>query len=305
MKLFELYEQPVLTGANNLTSIAEAVKNKTSATIKLGAETYILEHDTARYVFKLYENAVAHGTQDTFLKGLSEPKSIMENDNTMRHVIGKFKHEVKNFVNGDELDDDLYHALFDYYSDHGEMPYGVAKGRDGDPFEWVTMRFDRDVHDYTTGGEVDVPALPSARMPMMPTENFSALGEAEKKRNPWLDLAYKNDTPKAGEKKKTSTGEIEYKDGGQVHRSTKRYGGDEPENVKDDDKTSSGSGEDAPKRGRGRPRTRPVPDASTPKKGRGRPRKNPAPDANAPKRGRGRPKKVREWIETLRHIVKA
>ena len=39
MKLFELYEQPVLTGTNNLTSIANAVKTKTGATIRLGAET--------------------------------------------------------------------------------------------------------------------------------------------------------------------------------------------------------------------------------------------------------------------------
>jgi hypothetical protein len=300
MKLFELYEQPVLTGANNLTSIANADKNKTGATIRLGAETYILEHATAAYIYKLYESAVAHGTQDTFLQGLSEPKAIMENDNTMRHIIGKFKHEVKNFVNGDELSDDLYHALYDYYSDHGEMPYGVAKGRDGDPYEWVHMRFDRDVNDYTSDGEIDVPALPGARMP---TETFSALGEAEKKRNPWLDLAYKNDSPKPGEKKRTSSGEVEYTKSGQIHRSTKRYGGDEPENVKDDEKSSSG--EEGEKRGRGRPRTRPLPDANAPRRGRGRPRKNPAPDANAPKRGRGRPKKVREWIETLRHIVKA
>ena len=299
MKLFELYEQPVLTGANNLTSIAEAVKNNTSATIVLGAETYIVEHATAAYIYKLYESAVAEGQQEAFVKYLSEQKILTENDNTMRHIISRFKHEVKNFINGDELDDDLYHALYDYYADHGEMPYGTMKARTGDPYEWVTMRFDRDVHDYSDEVDKDVPALPGAHMP---TENFAALGEAEKKRNPWLDLA-KDDRPKTGEKRKTSSGEVEYTKTGQIHRSTKRYGGDEPENVKDDEKSSSG--EEAPKRGRGRPRTRPVPDANAPKRGRGRPRKHPAPDANAPKRGRGRPKKVREWIETLRYIVKA
>jgi hypothetical protein len=97
---------------------------------------------------------------------------VMENDNTMRHIVSKFKHEVKNFLAGQELSDDLYHALYDYYSDHGEMPYGIAKGRDGDPYEWVHMRFDQDVHDYTGGDNQDVPALPQATMPGMPQESM-------------------------------------------------------------------------------------------------------------------------------------
>jgi hypothetical protein len=28
--------------------------------------------------------------------------------------------------------------LYDYYSDNGEMPYGVAKARDGDPYNWIS-----------------------------------------------------------------------------------------------------------------------------------------------------------------------
>jgi hypothetical protein len=59
---------------------------------------------------------------------------------TMGHILSRFKHEVKNFEAAGDLDDDLYHALYDYYSDNGEMPYGVAKARDGDPYEWVAMR---------------------------------------------------------------------------------------------------------------------------------------------------------------------
>jgi hypothetical protein len=56
---------------------------------------------------------------------------------TMDHVLNRFKHEVKTFEKGGDLDEDLYHALFDYYMDSGEIPYGVAKARDGDPYEWV------------------------------------------------------------------------------------------------------------------------------------------------------------------------
>ena len=271
------------------------MEKETGAVINVGNTQIKLGVNSTKYILGLYETAVANGTSDQFLEGLANlnPSTIMENDNTMRHIVSKFKHEVKNFLAGDELSTDLYHALFDYYSDHGEMPYGTMKGRDGDPYEWVTMRFDQDVHDYTDGDDQDVPALPSAQI-----ENFSALGEAEKKRNPWLDLSY-SDSPKVGQKKRTSSGEVEYTKGGQIHRSTKRYGGDEPENVKDDDKSSSG--EETVKRGRGRPRVRPIQDPAT-KRGRGRPRTRPLPDANAPKRGRGRPKKVREWIETLRFV---
>ena len=36
-----------------------------------------------------------------------------------------------------DLDQDLYEAAFDYYCNNGEMPYGVAKARDGDPYAWV------------------------------------------------------------------------------------------------------------------------------------------------------------------------
>jgi hypothetical protein len=60
------------------------------------------------------------------------------------HILNRFKHEVKNFQAGGDMDDDLYEALFDYYLNAGEMPYGVAKARTGDPFEWVAERFDQD-----------------------------------------------------------------------------------------------------------------------------------------------------------------
>lgn len=246
MKLFELYQQNTLQGTNNLKRIAEAVENKTAAVITVGNTQVKLGINSARYVLGLYETAVANGTSEQFLEGLSNlnPSMVMENDNTMRHIVSKFKHEVKNFLAGQELSDDLYHALYDYYSDHGEMPYGIAKGRDGDPYEWVHMRFDQDVHDYTGGDNIDVPALPQATMSAMPQESmFEA-------RNPWLDLSY-SDTPRVGQRKRTSSGEVEYTGSGQIHRSTKRYGGDDPENVKDVPTTSSD--EPAVKRGRGRP----------------------------------------------------
>ena len=248
MKLFELYQQNTLQGTNNLKRISEAVDNKTAAVITVGNTQVKLGINSARYVLGLYETAVQNGTSEQFLEGLANlnPSMVMENDNTMRHIVSKFKHEVKNFIAGQELSDDLYHALYDYYSDHGEMPYGTMKGRDGDPYEWVHMRFDQDVHDYTGDNNPDVPALPAANMPMMPRQE--SMYEAK---NPWLNLAY-SDTPKVGQRKRTSSGEVEYTGGGQIHRSTKRYGGDDPENVKDKEPIGN-DGEPTVKRSKGRP----------------------------------------------------
>jgi|TARA_B100000073_G_scaffold195376_1_gene161828 hypothetical protein len=36
----------------------------------------------------------------------------------------------------------LFTALYRYYLDSGEMPYGVAKAREGDPVEWIMDRLD-------------------------------------------------------------------------------------------------------------------------------------------------------------------
>ena len=36
----------------------------------------------------------------------------------------------------------LYTALYRYYSESGEMPYGTQKARDGDPVEWIMDRLD-------------------------------------------------------------------------------------------------------------------------------------------------------------------
>ena len=169
MKLFELYQKNTQQGTDNLKLISEAVDNKSGTVIKAGNTPVKLGINSSKYILGLYETAVSNGTSEQFLENLANLKTnvIMENDNTMRHIVGKYKHEVKNFLAGDDLDSDLYEALFDYYSDHGEMPYGIAKARDGDPYEWVTMRFDQDAHDYTGSDDVDVPALPSATMPSM------------------------------------------------------------------------------------------------------------------------------------------
>jgi hypothetical protein len=69
-----------------------------------------------------------------------ESRMLDESGEALEHVLDRFKHEVRNFEQSGELDDDLYDALFDYYSSTGEMPYGVAKARTGDPHNWISDR---------------------------------------------------------------------------------------------------------------------------------------------------------------------
>ena len=76
---------------------------------------------------------------------VSESRMLDESGETLEHILNRFKFEVKQFEEGGELDSDLYEALFDYYANAGEMPYGTMKARTGDPYEWVTQRLDQEL----------------------------------------------------------------------------------------------------------------------------------------------------------------
>ncbi len=43
---------------------------------------------------------------------------------------------------GNELCDELYERCFEHYCNNGEMPYGTAKARTGDPYEWVLEKLE-------------------------------------------------------------------------------------------------------------------------------------------------------------------
>lgn len=93
------------------------------------------------------QSIVGEDARPTNFKGY-----LAESIGTLDHIMNRFKNEVKRFQAGEDLDQDLYEALFDYYMDSGEMPYGVAKARSGDPYEWVTQRFDDEVGSMTESG---------------------------------------------------------------------------------------------------------------------------------------------------------
>jgi len=82
--------------------------------------------------------------------GLTESRLMDDTGETIEHILNRFKHEVKQFEAGSEMDDDLYHALYDYWADAGEIPYGVQKARDGDPYEWVAQN----LQSHLSGGGI-------------------------------------------------------------------------------------------------------------------------------------------------------
>lgn len=56
--------------------------------------------------------------------------------------------QIAEFVqSGSELPDELNQKLFDFFCDTDQMPYGTAKARDGDPYEWIQERLERSARE--------------------------------------------------------------------------------------------------------------------------------------------------------------
>ena len=47
-------------------------------------------------------------------------------------------------LKGRPLTDAQFEYFFDHYCNSGEMPYGVAKARTGDPYDWVDAKITED-----------------------------------------------------------------------------------------------------------------------------------------------------------------
>lgn len=86
------------------------------------------------HTFDLDRSAVA--------KELDINETLAESDDTtyVKMVIQKYPQEWKKFLDTGDLTDapNIYEKLFVYFHfDTGEMPYGTAKARDGDPYVWI------------------------------------------------------------------------------------------------------------------------------------------------------------------------
>jgi hypothetical protein len=85
----------------------------------------------------------AEPTNPADLEPMNENVLLDSTGSTFQHILNTYKRDVKDFEENDELSDDLYNALYDYY--HEDMPYGTKKARTGDPHEWVADRFAADL----------------------------------------------------------------------------------------------------------------------------------------------------------------
>jgi len=79
-------------------------------------------------------------------KLLTREQNVAEATGNLASIIRANQRDVDAFMRSGDLSDSLYEVLFDYYMD--EMPYGTAKARTGDPYEWISDRF----HDDMGGG---------------------------------------------------------------------------------------------------------------------------------------------------------
>jgi len=62
----------------------------------------------------------------------------MKDVNMLRKLIEKNKVAVEKFLaDGTDLPYDVYEEFFTYCCDENIMPYGVAKARTGDPYEFI------------------------------------------------------------------------------------------------------------------------------------------------------------------------
>jgi hypothetical protein len=85
----------------------------------------------------------------TMLKyaGVPVKEGVLNDDtrNTWDHLLDRFRHEVEQFKQGGDIDSDLYDAVFDYYDQHGAMPYRVRNAKDGTASQWVSDRLADDL----------------------------------------------------------------------------------------------------------------------------------------------------------------
>jgi hypothetical protein len=85
----------------------------------------------------------AEPTNPSDLEPMNESVLTDDTGSTLQHILNTFKRDVKDFKETGEVSQHLHDALYDYY--HDDMPYGVQKARDGDPYEWVADRFGKDL----------------------------------------------------------------------------------------------------------------------------------------------------------------
>ena len=70
-----------------------------------------------------------------------DPNRVRTEEDEVADIIAKHLGSVRPLTD-DDLTGDLGEALYEYFLNSGDMPYGTAKARDGDPDQWIYDRMD-------------------------------------------------------------------------------------------------------------------------------------------------------------------
>jgi len=99
----------------------------------------------------------------------------------IQQILNKHKADFDKVKAGDDLmnHDDLYSELFSYYMSNGEMPYAVAKAREGSPDTWIMDRLDNmGLMEMTDEGNEFSQAVQKAKAAgMKPGDKFKVSGK--------------------------------------------------------------------------------------------------------------------------------
>jgi len=74
----------------------------------------------------------------------SKPSGSLDN------IIAKHREPFESVMRGESAlydHQEFFDELYEYYVNSGEMPYGIAKARDGDPDQWIQEELDREYGD--------------------------------------------------------------------------------------------------------------------------------------------------------------
>jgi len=212
------------------------------------------------------------------LAKLRAKESIEETQNpNVGQVLKNFSRDVKDFQSSGELSDNLYSALFDVWS--SEMPYGTAKARTGDPYQWISQKLNQELGMSEGVDKQAFAALAPPRDKITFADKIAgakkevdemlgdvaaeamkaALGKgkkivADESRDDDDDVYTYQDPAKKKTYKTASGGTVTHHGNVTRHQAAPgRYGGYDPESHpdKDDDKPGTPDGE---KRGKGRPK---------------------------------------------------
>ncbi len=59
---------------------------------------------------------------------------------TLEALMTKHADELAKLEETGDMSEEFYQDFFEYFLHRGDIPYGTAKARDGDPYEWVFYR---------------------------------------------------------------------------------------------------------------------------------------------------------------------